>query len=158
METHIPTRTCSWMLTSTLLEITPCWKQHKCPSIRDWTNCGTFADGKLLGHKKESMTDTQKTWMPYLPRRRQIWKYKLYSSTFVSSRTGKASERWWKRTVVAHGGGDPVNVAEGRSVNQNSCIYALCILLYVNFALILRSSWLIFEAECNRRTAERLLE
>lgn len=51
--------------------------------------------------------------MPCLPRRRQIWKYILYSSVFVSSRTRKASECWWKRTVVAHGSGDPVKENEG---------------------------------------------
>lgn len=48
----------------------PNWKEHKCSSVRVWTNCGIFIDGKLLSHEKELLTH-KSARMPYLHERRQ---------------------------------------------------------------------------------------
>ena len=97
METHIHKKTCAWMLVSTWFIITPSWKQPKCPSVREWTNCGILTDGKPLSHKKEWTTDTQNhtnalsAW-----KKTDMKEYIPYNSIYVSSRTGKASECWCK--------------------------------------------------------------
>lgn len=60
------------MYISALLLITPDWKENKC-SVRDWTNCGIFIDGKLLSHEEELLTH-KSTQMPYLHEKRQMQK------------------------------------------------------------------------------------
>ena len=53
LKIHIHTKTCTWMFLADLLLIVKTWKQPRCPSAGDWTNCSKSRSGILLRTKKK---------------------------------------------------------------------------------------------------------
>ena len=53
LKIHIHTKSCTWMFLADLLLIVKTWKQPRCPSAGDWTNCSKSRNGISLRTKRK---------------------------------------------------------------------------------------------------------
>ena len=53
LKMYVRTKTCTWISTAALVTVAKTWKQAGCPSVGEWINCGTSANGILISAKKK---------------------------------------------------------------------------------------------------------